>query len=208
MKPRLYIPDEAHGDLDASDSEFALRAVSVDTGANDFDNTVAKYIQNGAMHISPNGIVVVGGRKSISQSFGHIPVQNYRFCADNGYNLVASFSRCAPARGRVIDYALQDAGNVFLGPVNHLVTAVEKFNEKKRANPNTSTTVGRLYSKLMKSTYHPGLVGQKLEVYDEGLKMKTVLRIFAAAANFNGVNLGAATTGAGISLRLRQIWGI
>lgn len=208
MKPRLYIPNDQNGDRNASDAEFVFKSICLDTGANDFDSTLAGFVQNGNVNIGGDGIVVVGGRKSISDAFGHIPVQNYRFISVGGQSLFFSYSRCAPGRGKVVDLAFQDAGNVFLGPINHLVTAIDKVGQKKQANPNTSWTVGRLYGTLMNSTYNPSIIAKKLEVYDEGLKKKTVVRIFSAAANFNGASLGPAVTGAGISLRLRQIFNV
>ena len=36
----------------------------------------------------------------------------------------------------------------------------------------------------MNATYNPFVIGKELDVYDEGLKKKTVVRIFSAAANF------------------------
>jgi len=99
-----------------------------------------------------------------------------------------------------------------------LVTAVDRIDQKNRQlaaragstgpAPKTTSAVGGIYGALMKGTYHPGVIAKKMEVYDEGMKKKTVLRVFAAPANFNGVNLGAAVTGAGISLRLRQLFNV
>ncbi len=228
LRPALFYVDLTDTTTDA---EFVMQTVSSTGGAFDFKRNIGKHNRAGTIELTTKQLVLVGGQRSIAEALGHIPQANLNYVTTSGLLYMKSV-KTAPARGKVVDLMMTDAGNFFLGPVTHLVTAFEKADERAQrpatnyssssartqqyyqsqappAPPTANPGVLGYYKNRMKVTYHPGLRVKKLEVYDEGLKRKTVLRIFPSTANFGDIALGTASaSGAMIALRLRQVWGI
>jgi len=232
MKPTLFV---VRADDPTADSEFVYRSICLDRGTNDFDAALRGLLAGNSIRLGVDQIVAVGGRRSLSTAFGHIPVQNYTFDNVTGGQLFMTTSRSAPARAQTIKAFVADASNFLNGPMGHLTKAIERHDywvekfqrpaETSRStyNPGRAPTavngvqpppptpvatptvpsVGQYFMKFMKDTYHPKVIANKVAVYEEGIKEKTVVRIIPAPAGFNGIQLGPSISGAGICLRLR-----
>jgi hypothetical protein len=128
MRPAFFLVSPQD---DAPDCEFVLKTVTWDKDANDFDKSVGMRLTNGKIQLNNLQVVAVGGRKSLAEAFGHIPIQNCEFVAPAGQLLFMQTSRSAPGRAKVFNLMQTDASNFAFGAVGHLATAILKDRDRQ-----------------------------------------------------------------------------
>ena len=148
-------------------------------------------------------MVIIGGRNSIRQAFGNLPVAEYRIQVPAGRMLYCSDHRTSGNKGLAAVGGGLGVAQMLSGPLWNAAAA----GGQSIANPSQSNFV-RGYANSMRNTYRPSEVNFRFSGLNAMSKKLTVLRIFSDVTGFQGTNLGPSQTGAGIAIALASQWHI
>ena len=158
-----------------------------------FASVIKKRVDaSGSITLDRDEMIVVGGRKSIAEAFGELPVSRYIFAAGTGKILCLTHSRCSPDRNRAIGLGIGRVGQIAVAPAYQAVAALVNGNDAAG------------FAAHMGSTLSPAANSRVFTTLGLATKTRTVLHIFSAPSSFDGHQLARRHSGAQISLLVRR----
>lgn len=178
----------------------------------DWGASLDSMIQLGPIELDDiNELVIVGGRNSIRQAFGTLPVANHKFLGSSGRLLYMSDRQHRPAGKTTVAMAVAtNVAGPFINPVMGVGNA--SFNGA-RITPKYGVKAGlshgvRSYGNALQKTYDPRETYHRMNLTAKASKEITVLRLFSDTDGCPGIQLGPSVNGASIAVTLAGHWGI